>query len=525
MTARRTSLAIVALGLAGFAATRALHPVQGLGNPDIGGILYSADTLNAGLLPYFDTVDVKQPGTFFLVAGVFRVSRSVAALQLAFAIWLLLGAPAIWLSARRLYGHAAGASISPAIATALYLLQSAAFDLNYAAWMMVPYAWAFTMLLAALQERALWRAGLAGAAATLAYLFKAQAVVLIPLFLACFWWARRRTWAGATSRFWLGAALGASLPLIPLLLLYASRGATTALLSGLVPLSEASAYSAKRVAATSDLEALWKVPRQQIRAFFLPLTLALATLVGTWRAKRASLEQPSPLPALVFYGMSLLGCGLGGRRFFVHYLVQCVPALALLAAHPAARQWLLARRADLAARAWLVAARAHALLAAGLALFILGRIALHKHAIVDNPGSPVVEQAGRYVREHSAPEEPLLVWGWAGWGSYFYAERRSPSPVFKVLGQVTEYNDNTAFSRGTSIAFKPGPYADRLLADVRVRPPSFIIRASPFFPGTTGNPLDQWPEMRALLARDYKQATRFGHLIVYERRHRGRSRR
>jgi hypothetical protein len=94
--------------------------------------------------------------------------------------------------------------------------------------------------------------------------------------------------------------------------------------------------------------------------------------------------------------------------------------------------------------------------------------------------------------------------------------------VFKVLGQATDYNDNTAFARDTTIAFKPGPYADMLLADVRARPPAFIVRASPFFPGASGDPLDQWPEMLQIVSREYRVATRFDHLIVYERRRRPR---
>jgi hypothetical protein len=522
MSARRVSLLILGLGLAAFAATRAFHPVHGIGNPDIGGILYSADTINAGLLPYRDTVDVKQPGSFFLIAGIFRVSRSILALQIGFAAWLLVGAPAIWVAARALYGRVGRAELSPAIATAIYLVQSAAFDLNYAAWMMVPYAWAFASLVKALRAPSVVWAVLAGAFATVAYTFKAQAVVLLPLYVAVWLLARRTKQGGATLRTWLGLTAGAAVALVPLVAVYAHGGALRELAAGLVPLSDASAYSAKRVAATSDLAALWKVPRQQGRVFFVPLVLGLAGLIGYWRARRAHSESPSPVPALLFYGASLLGCGIGGRRFFVHYLAQCLPALALLAAHPGAIDWLLARRAELGSRVWLVGARLHTALAGGLLLFLLGRIPFHKNAVVDNPGSPHVEQAGRYVREHSTSDEPLLVWGWAGWGSYYYAERRSPSRIFKVLGQVTEYNDNTAFSRGTSIAFKPGPHADMLLADLRAHPPSFIIRATPFFPGTTGDPLDEWPELRAMVNRDYKQATRFGHLIVYERRRRPR---
>lgn len=513
----------IAIGLAAFGATRALHPVQGLGNPDIGGILYSADTINQGLLPYVDTVDAKQPGIFFLVAAVFRVSRSIAALQIVFAIWLLLGAPAIWLAARSLYGGGEEwprARIAPAVATALYLIFAGAFDLNYAAWMMVPYAWSFAML-----ARGLFGGGgvsihmLAGAFGAVACTFKAQAGVLAPLFLVLWLWARRRRVPGATWRAPLLWLAGALLVLSPLVVLYATRGGMGALLEGLLPLAEADMYSAKRSAATSDLAALWKVPRQQIRAFFLPLSLGAAALAGIFTERRdpEAPARPSMVPALLLYAASVWGCGIGGRRFYVHYLAQCIPAVVLLAAHPAGLAWLTKSRRAFSRRGALVFARLSAIFVVGLLAFVLGRIPLRKNAVVDNPGSPSVEQAGTYVRERAAPGETLLVWGWAGWGTYFYSGLRSPSPVFKVLGQVTEYNDNTAFSKGTSIAFKPGPHADRLLADVRASPPAFIIRSSPFFPGTTGDPLEEWKELKAIVDRDYRVVARYGHLTVYAR--------
>ncbi len=523
MSVARLSWLCLAIGLAAFGATRALHPVRGLGNPDIGGILYSADTLNLGLLPYLDTFDVKQPGSFFVVAAIFRVSRSIEALQLGFAIWLLLGAPAVWLAARSLYVESDAetrATVAPPLATALYLILAGTFDLNYAAWMMVPYAWALAML-----ARGLLGGGglathvLAGAFAAMAYTFKAQSVVLAPLFLVLFVWAKRRRLPSATWRMPAGWIAGAIVALAPLFVLYGLRGGVPSLIAGLVPISEASAYSAKRTAAVTDLAAVWKVPRQQIRAFFLPLSLSVAALVGV-RSARRNADAPAPpsiVPALLMYGAGILGCGIGGRRFFVHYLAQCLPAVVLLAAHPAALAWLTRPREAFSRRATFAVARLWAALTIGLLVFNLGRIPFKKNAIVDNRGSPVVEQAGSYVREHAAPGDTLLVWGWPGWGSYFYSGLRSPSPVFKVLGQVTEYNDNTAFSRGTSIGLKPGPLADRLLADFKASPPAFIVRSSPFFPGTTGDPLEEWTELKAIVDRDYRVAARYGHLTVYSR--------
>ncbi len=247
MSRRLAPWAILALGFAAFVLTRRFHPIQGLGNPDIGGILYSADTINHGLLPYRDTFDAKQPGSFFLVAAVFRISRSIDALQLAFAAWLLAGAPAIWVAARSLYRDVEAPHLAPAIGTALYLLLAGTFDLNYAAWMMTPYAWSFALLCRGLSTSSL--ASHAGAAvfAVCSYLVKAQAVVVVPLFILMWLWGRRRGLPGATWRAWPAWLVGTALALAPLVVLYATNGATAELWRGLVPLGDAAAYGDKRV--------------------------------------------------------------------------------------------------------------------------------------------------------------------------------------------------------------------------------------------------------------------------------------
>lgn len=539
MIARRPSLAIVGAALAVFGLTRALHPVQGLGNPDIAGILYSADALNAGLLPYRDTIDVKQPASFFLIAAVFRVSRSIRAVHAAYAIWLLLGAPAIWIAARALYRDGrdeadnrdarAGdpRALAPAIATSLYLFTAGLFDFNYAAWLMPPYAWSFALLCLGLHDRRTrgvrWHL-LAGLFASLAYLFKAQAVVLALLFPAMFLWARRRGEPGASWRAWPAWIAGAALGVLPLAAFYASRRALPDLARGLFPLGDAAAYSAGSTALKTYLGALWYVPSQHLRVFPLAITLGVAALVGVRRAAAGPAQianHPSLVPALLFYGASVLGCSIG-TRFFIHYLPQCLPAAALLGAHPAARDWLLAPRAALASRAAYVASRAHAALATGLLLFLLGSIPFLDEILPDNRGSPDVEAAGKYVRARTTPGEHLFVWGWPGWGVYYFSERRSPSAIFKVLGQVTTYNDNTGFSSSHAIRFKPGPLADRLLADLRARPPSFIVRAVPFFPHTARDPLDEWPELKTMLDDEYQMLKRYPRLAVYERKGRPR---
>ncbi len=512
---------IVFVGFVVFVATRWFHPIRGLGNPDIAGILYSADLLNHGLLPYRDTVDMKPPGTFFLVAAVFRfAARDLDVLQIAYAFWLLSGAPAIGIAARVLYDRDPRRDVATAIAMALYLTTIGAFDMNYASWMAVAYAWSFAMLLVGLLRDRWYGHVLAGVFAVFAYLLKTQSLVLAPLFVLLFVWAKRRREPGARVLAFAYWTLGAAIGIAPLVLIYASHRSIPALLRGLFPVAFATEYSARRTLPLSDLNLIWRVPRQQVRHFPLLLTLAAAAIVGARRSKTHAPEirESTLAPQLWFWIASLAGCALGGLRFFVHYLPQCVPALVLLAAHPASLRWLEEPRRTLVPKLTFLASRAHALFAAGLTAFLIGRIPFGLAASVDNRGTHMVELAGKMIHDNTTPDDRVLVWGWPAWGTYYFADRRSPSAIFKVLGKVTEFNDNSESSSATAIHFRDGPLARELLSDMLRDPPAYFVRARPFFPGSPTDPLDEFIELRDLIARDYIPVAGYGHIGVYERR-------
>ncbi len=502
---------LVALGVALLLATRACHPIAGLGNADIAGILYEADRIVDGELPYVDTMDMKSPGTWYVVAAIFRwFGREFAAVQVGYTLWCLAAAPALWLAARALYGPglAAGAAVL------LYLSAIGLFDLNYSAWMTTPYAWAFAGLLIGLRGRG-WGHLLGGVFAAAAVMCKAQAFVLAPCFAAVWLWGRRRGEPGAGWSAWPLWLAGALLGLAPLLLWYQSRGELMAAVHGLFPVGIALEYGE---ASQGDGGWWWrvgKIPLQLVSVYPLHVLLGAAALLGVHAARRAGRGHAPVVPQCVYFVLSLIGCGVGGMRFYVHYLPQYLPALALLAAHPAAWAYLRSKPE----------ARAQRLVAAGLAVacwatggVLLVQIPLGKASRVDHRGTPSARQAGEYIAARSRPEDTIQVWGWAAWSVYYWADRKAPSPVFKVLGQVTDYNQNGLFSRSRRTDFRPGPAADVMLAAFERAPPAFFVRTQSFFPGVKDDPLDQWAEMKALFERSYVLRERFGKLRVYERR-------
>jgi hypothetical protein len=505
----RAPAMLVLLGVALLLATRAWHPIAELGNADIAGILYEADIISDGGLPYRDTLDMKSPGSWFLFAAIFAgLGRSIESVQLVYTGWCLLAAPAIWLAARALYGR----GLATGAAVLLYLAAIGCFDLNYSAWMATPYAWAFACLLLGLRGRCGWWHLLAGVFAALAVAIKAQAFVLAPCFALVWLWARRRGEPGATPRAWPLWAGGALLGLLPLLLWYQRHDALPLIIAGLFPLGVASDYGAATQRETWWIWGAYQIPLQLVAVYPLHATLSLAALLGARRTPGLPL-----LPQLLLLALSVVGCGVGGMRFYVHYLPQYLPALALLAAHPQA--WSYLRRAW-APEPWRARALSIALatLCTANALALVIQIPRGKATRIDSRGHPRARQAGEYIAARTTPHDTIQVWGWAAWPVYFWADRRAPSPVFKVLGQVTDYNQNGMFSRSETTNFRPGPAADTLLAAFQTAPPAFFVRSAGFFPGVHDDPLDQWPALRKIVTEQYVLRVRFGKLRVHELR-------
>src|SRR5262249_49813652 len=129
---------------------------------------------------------------------------------------------------------------------------------------------------------------------------------------------------------------GAAIALLPLGLWYAKHGALGALVAALAPVGEATAYAARTQLAKGWWLDAWKVPLQQIKAFPLQVLLAVAAGTGGFWTRRT---WSSFAPAAIFYAASAVACGMGGLRFYLHYLPQVLPGLVLIAVHPGGLAW------------------------------------------------------------------------------------------------------------------------------------------------------------------------------------------
>jgi hypothetical protein len=547
----------VLLGLGLYVGIELIRPIQGLGNNDVAGIAYEADLILAGGLPYRDTIELKSPGPFFLVAAAWTVfGRSAWTLHLACHLWVMLGAVGVgvgtwWLESGD------GSRTSPALrlrlvgaSVGLYLAVSGPFESNYTTWMMPPYVWAFALAVVGLRTGGVrWHVA-AGFAACLAFFGKTHGFVLgaaIP-----FAWAWVRTTGGegrarlASDAAWPAWISGAMLGATPLVLLYAANGAFRALVEGVLPFGKAAEYSARDVEATPFGVVLGVLDHQwEMMPTLLVASLAASGLCVLSWALRADVAVPAAAasddshaggtrrdeakvtevrlewPLVAFWILSLIGGGLGGLRYFSHYAPQYVAPMVWLAC--SARPWRALASSTTSTRRVMLAAVGAGLL---LVLSVGGqRIDKGARGKISTGYRPTdsAERAGAYIAARTSPDDRIQALGWRGWPVYFWAQRRAPGRLYKELGAITEYNRNGRFQppkarRNPNLRFKPGPYADELLRDFKTNPPAFVIKSIPFFPDVKNDPIREFEALNLILRREYVFGRRFGALYVFERR-------
>lgn len=515
---RALSLLLVALGVVLFLAAQLSNLTGEFVNNDVAGIAYEADTLLRGDLPYRDTVQHKPPASFFVFAAVFALfGRDLYAVQLALTAWLLFGAAGVFRAARVLWGSRLGS----ATAVFLYLLYAGFFELNYSTWMAPAYVWAAAELLAGLKTGSPRHNIAAGAWAALAFLFKQPGIVLGPLALSLWALSRRRQEPGATVATlaqWIGGAVAGALPLV---LFYAARGALGDLVRGVLAIGEYQTHLSQvttKAPGLADLTSL--VLLQLVRLFPVAVWLSSLTLAGAlWLAARRRPVAPL-LPVLLFLFWSLLGGAMSGYRFYRHYAIQYLPALALLGAHPDGPFRLMRNARSRSA------GRALAAVSALLTLHHVYVLAAHPGVVYDrrppllSDGSTPARRAGEHIRARTTPADTVYVWGWIAWPVYFWSDRRAPLSSYRELGTVTTVNSNTHWSHSEPFRFVPGKAADDLVRAFRERRPAYFVY-SPYYVLESGGgpePLWDFAALLEVLRRDYALEAAYGDLQLYVRR-------
>lgn len=427
---------------------------------------------------YVDVIDRKPPLPFavyglvgtehlalvrLVVAGLLLVAALVAASE-AFRRW---GAGAAW--AAGVVMVLGAAALAPADA------QAANFEL-----------FALLPIVVAVVAAARGRAGWAGVALAVAVLCKQPAAATV-LPVGWSWWATRR---------WRGVVVGIV------------AGAVTGLVL-------AAPFGIGRVVEWSLLGTGGYLSLDPSDLGFAAVRLlALAAIAvgfwgGAWLLVAAGGRPAGPVEAadpperrrevdlwLLLAG-SLLGV-VAGFRFFPHYLLQALPAVALLAARGYARRPAWHRPA----LAWgAVAVAAAAVLAWG---------------VVAAPDPSPQTALGRYVEANTRPGDQVLVWG--NLPEVYWLGHRQPAGGFTHSEFVTGYSGGRRHTEASEATVPDRQLYDDWIARLEADPPALVLdTAAAEIRGGEQFPIDRFPQLQRFLDRHYRKRTTVEGVPIYER--------
>ncbi len=388
---------------------------------DEGGYAYIADHWRQGETPYRDALETKPPGVFAAYALILSFGRSVATFRAAGLLIALLTALLCWRLVHRAYGPRAGA-LATALATLLMVSPKyLGFTLN-AEMVMMPFVLgAFLCLPLGGPRRGDWRYALGGLLLGAAVLIKPVALteglpVAGVILLA----------DGSPGRKALRLTLVAAgfvAAFAACVAAFAAQGAAHEMLFWAFQYNLQYSTDLSFTARVGAL--LGRVLMRGLLVRDWPIWLAaVAGIVVLARSRQAVATRFFPLLWLV---SSFLGTSASGR-WTGHYFQQCLPAIALLAALGAER--LLDRAHEHAA----APGTRRALGALLLGLLVLYPPAVEADLYLTGPSLARViyglnpfmegEAVGRYLADHTAPDETVYVFGTEG-QFLFHAGRRS----------------------------------------------------------------------------------------------------
>jgi 4-amino-4-deoxy-L-arabinose transferase-like glycosyltransferase len=461
--------------------------------------------------PYLDVVERKPPLLFVVYAAVLGAAgpRNWFALHFTALAWTLTTMAGLYLIMRRRFDRETGA-----IAGLLYGLFAMWADfrslaLNGELLMNLPIVLA--LLVAFAPERPRWRPDLllAGGLIGVGALLKQPAAIAglaLGLYVLSPWYRRSRG-LGVADSLWHGSALTLGFAVVLALagvvlwrLGILREALYWSILDHRDPIGPGTLHYWKRAAENTTFFLLETAPLLLgAAASFIPRVSR--TTWGRYPAERWGV--------VVLLAVSVFGVSVNGQ-FLYHYYLQLLPPLCLLAApvfrmaliEPVERTALLPGRRVLTG--WL-----------GLTLLLFTTVDtagfwLHRRDTV----------AGRWVREHAAPEDRLFVWGQGDRvvGIFLDADRRPASrfiATFPLTGHVFG-GYPPAWGRAYEDRNQMSGAWDTLRLDFAAHPPRFIVDASVVGSGVR-YPLERYPILSQLVATSYRPAARTPDGIVYER--------
>jgi hypothetical protein len=499
------------IALAATASVSALWCVTALFYPfgwDQGILAAVGDSIVRGGMPYRDGWDMKGPLAYYGYASAQWIfGRTLWGIRVLDVGLIIAASTVLARGVGRMTSSRAGTW-----AMFAFLLWCASLGYFFTAqpdlWVSCLMVLAFAPLLPAVEPRRK-RLVAAGVLVGLATLVKPFYAVMLLVPMTATWQAQRYRLTRATVWGWIDVWAAWAMPVVLMLAWFAARGALPDLLEVHLGYT-AGGYSALDTAAWSDRVS-------NTLAFFWKLPLAAAIPLVVYGVSAMWSEHPQHARLLlVWAACAVFGTALQGK-FFVYHWTPLYPPLVMLAAYGT---WhAVSQSGSVGAQRLAVAAAAVAMGSVAispasdvgdLVAVAAGRTSVQDHyRRFGHENDPFVAgddlEAARFIREHSDPEDPVVVFGNNATVGFLSGRPNSTRFVFGM--PLTRW-----VAGGQRSA-----YREEFLADLRRQPPLYIV-VGMAHGGTKEAALADFESFAALLDSAYTLQRRIGSLDVYRRR-------
>ncbi len=454
-----------------------------------------ANEIVDGGRPYVDAIERKPPLLLWTYAAVFKATGKYnwKALHTVALLWTLATMAGLYLIGRQLFDRGTGliAALFYSVFQPWAIWKNLA--LNGELLMNLPIVWAYAIALRRGSSRTRPELLLSGALMCAGFLLKQPAAIAaVPLGIYLLLPSYRASRGLSPTRTIIQAGMLAAG-------FFAALGLVTIVLWKQGILHDAFYWT---ITNHTDLHVYWRHGILFTLAFVgacLPLLvgagMAFRHKNGVWANKSA--ERTAVLGLLA---ASIIGVAAGGR-FYEHYYIQLIPPLALLAAPNYARLW----SAKIPPPHWLLRPP---VTYAWLALIVVAFSIAHWLALaLERQPS----EAGRYLLEHSLPDDRIFVWGQKP--KIYLDARRRPASRYILTFPLTGFDGPRDIDTRNRI---DGSAWTRLEQDFARHPPAYIVESR--VGSDRRYPVQDFPILARLLAQRYQPVARTAEGVVYQRR-------
>ena len=469
------------------------HPID-----DEAGYSVIANEIVDGGRPYIDAVDRKPPLLFWTYAAVFKVAGKYnwMALHLVSLSWTLATMAGVYATGKQLFDRETGlvAALFYSVFQPWASYKNLAFNGEMVMNLAIVWAWAIGFR----RSSSKWRPELLGAGALLCagFLLKQPAAIAaVPLGIYLLLPSYRISRGLTRTQSIIQAAI-------------LTTGFFGALALFAVVLQEQGILRETIYWTIVDHTIpyiFWKKGILMTLAFFgacLPLLIGAAMAIRDGRSLWAG-KNAERMALLGLLAASAIGTA-AGARFYEHYYIQLIPPLALLAAPYYAQLWTGRTQPP----HWLLRP---SVTYAWLALTIVAFSISHWVALAAR-SEPL--ETGRYLLDHSAPNDRIFVWG--HYARIYLDARRRPACRYILSFPLTgKIFGGTVPGLDTRNRILPFAWAT-LEEDFKKHPPAYIVDLYSE-PGAL-YPVRDFPILAKLLAERYQPVARTAEGVVYRMR-------